>query len=82
MRGSDPRMARILLVLAVFAVYLPLMAGGFVWDDHLLVVQNRLTGSFSNIPEMFMTDLWAGTPVSDAEPGYYRPLALLQFLCK
>ena len=52
MRGSDPRMARVLLVLAVFAVYLPLVAGGFVWDDHLLVVQNRLTGSFSNIPEV------------------------------
>jgi len=77
MRGSDPRLARVLLVLAVFAVYLPLVAGGFVWDDHLLVIENQLTGSLSNIPEMFRTDLWGATPVPEAEPGYYRPLMLV-----
>jgi hypothetical protein len=77
MQNSDPRLARFLLVLAVFAVYLPLVGGGFVWDDHLLVVENQLTGSLSNIPEMFLTDLWGATPVPEAEPGYYRPLMLV-----
>ena len=77
MRGSDPRLARILLVLAIFAVYLPLVGGGFVWDDHLLVVENQLTGSLSNIPKMFQTDLWGATPVPEPEPGYYRPLMLV-----
>ena len=77
MRGSDPRLARVVLVLAIFAVYLPLVGGGFVWDDHLLVVENQLTGSLSNIPQMFLTDLWGATPVPEAEPGYYRPLMLV-----
>ena len=77
MRGSDPRLARVLLILAIFAVYLPLVGGGFVWDDHLLVIENQLTGSLYNIPQMFQTDLWGSTPVPEPEPGYYRPLMLV-----
>jgi protein O-mannosyl-transferase len=77
MSPLDPRLARVLLLIAIFAVYMPLMSGGFVWDDHLLVVENQLTGSLANIPQMFMTDLWSATPVPEAEPGYYRPLMLV-----
>jgi len=73
----EPRLARILLVIAILAVYLPMLGGSFVWDDHLLVVENQLTGSLTNIPAMFQTDLWAATPVPEPEPGYYRPLMLV-----
>jgi len=73
----EPRMARILLVIAIMAVYLPMLGGGFVWDDHLLVVDNGLTDSLANIPAMFQTDLWGATPVPEPEPGYYRPLMLV-----
>ena len=77
MTDSDPRLLRILLVLTILGVYLPLTSGGFVWDDHLLIVENSLTTSLSNIPQMFMTDLWGATPIPDPEPGYYRPLMLV-----
>jgi hypothetical protein len=77
MNSSNPRLARILLLVAIFAVYMPLMGGDFVWDDHLLVLENQLTGSLLNIPSMFMSDLWHGTPVPDADPGYYRPLMVI-----
>ena len=73
----EPRLARILLVVAILAVYLPMLGGGFVWDDHLLVVGNQLTDSLANIPAMFQTDLWGATPVPDPKPGYYRPLMLV-----
>lgn len=68
---------RILLLVAILAVYMPLVGGAFVWDDHLLIVENTLTESLSNIPAMFMTDLWSTTPLPDNGAGYYRPLMLV-----
>ncbi|MAY82428.1 MAG: hypothetical protein CL930_16805 [Deltaproteobacteria bacterium] len=73
----DPRLAKLILAVAVCVVYLPLLGGGFVWDDHLLILQNQLTDSFSNIPKMFQTDLWGATPIADEKTGYYRPLMLV-----
>jgi hypothetical protein len=73
----EPRLARTLLVIAIVVVYLPMLGGGFVWDDHLLVVDNQLTDSLANIPAMFQTDLWSATPVPEPNPGFYRPLMLV-----
>ena len=69
--------ARSLLVIAMLVVFVPLLNGEFVWDDHLLVVENALTDSIFNAGPMFRSDLWAGTPVPEADPGYYRPLVVL-----
>ena len=77
MRETDPRLARLLLVIAIFAVYMPLMGGGFVWDDHLLIVDNPIIKSLANIPQMFATDLWGTTDVAKPDGGYYRPLMLV-----
>ena len=75
-----PRHAPALALLLVAIAYLPALAGGFVWDDALLVVENQLTGSWVNLPAMFATDLWATTPkVEAATSGYYRPLVLVDF---
>ena len=77
MRETDPRYARLMLVIAIFAVYMPLMSGGFVWDDHLLIVENPIIKSLSHVPEMFATDLWGSTLVAKTDGGYYRPLMLV-----
>jgi len=77
MRETDPRLAYLLILLAVFAVYMPLMGGGFVWDDHLLIVDNPIIRSLENIPQMFATDLWGTTDVAKSDGGYYRPLMLV-----
>ena len=77
MNLSSPSSARVLLIAAMLAVFLPLVSGDFVWDDHLLVVDNSLTDSLANAVAMFQTDLWGSTPVPEPEPGYYRPLMLV-----
>ena len=77
MRETDPRLAYLLVTLATFAVYMPLMGGGFVWDDHLLIVDNPIITSLDNIPQMFATDLWGTTDVAKPDGGYYRPLMLV-----
>lgn len=71
------RLALVLLLVTVAAVYAPMVQSGFVWDDHPLVEANLLTGSLANVGQFFQVDLWqtAGGAVSDS--GYYRPLMLL-----
>ncbi|MGA2061768.1 MAG: hypothetical protein ABSG67_14880, partial [Thermoguttaceae bacterium] len=31
-----------IIVFAVFIAYIPSISGGFIWDDELLITQNRL----------------------------------------
>ncbi|MCB9745295.1 MAG: hypothetical protein H6741_08910 [Alphaproteobacteria bacterium] len=71
----DPRPG--VLLLLAFLVGLPGLAGDFVWDDKLLVLQNSATASLSNAASWFTHELWAGTPVAEDSAGYYRPLFLL-----
>ncbi len=73
------RYGLLLLLLLTVAAYLGLVNAGFVWDDEALVVRNTLTGSLSNIPAFFSTDLWDGAPVEQGVSGYYRPLVLVSF---
>lgn len=68
------------LVIAVTAlVFLPVLAGDFVWDDNILVVENQLTGSWENLPQLLRVPLWDSTPLQ-GNPTYYRPLMLLSLL--
>ena len=77
MAPSSPRWPLIILLLAVGAVFWPVLGYDFLWDDHLLVLESRLTGTLSDLPAFFTTDLWASTPDPDPDPGYYRPLLLV-----
>ncbi len=72
---QDPRQSRalaLLVVLAVIAVYLPSLAGGWVWDDWHLLGANPALDS----PALLLTkDIWGptGREVSDL----YRPLVMI-----
>ena len=70
------RIARILVPLATFLVFLPSLGFPFLWDDQSLVVDSRVIAG--PIGEAFRHDLWATTPsTDDAASGYYRPLLLV-----
>ncbi len=67
-----------LTLLAVIAVFLPGVQAGFVFDDQVLVAQNRLTGSLENVPEMFRVSLWDTVEgPGNLTRGYYRPMFLV-----
>ena len=77
MAPSSPRWPLLILLVAVAAIFWPVLGFDFLWDDHLLVLQSRLTGSIGDLSAFFTTDLWASTPDPDPDAGYYRPLLLL-----
>lgn len=55
-----------------FALYLPSLRGGFVYDDHFQILSNRWMKSLQALPEIFGRGVWGfgGGPPSN----YYRPL--------
>lgn len=74
-RGAPAWMLPLLLV-ATLAPLVPLVRGGFVWDDLDRVARNPRIASLARLPEIFAHPTWdlsgasAGTHV-----GYWRPLA-------
>ncbi|MDG1481021.1 MAG: hypothetical protein P8R54_15630 [Myxococcota bacterium] len=69
---------RLLVLLVVLLVFSQALWFDFVWDDNLLILENRLTATLSSIPQFFGMDLWSGTP-SEHDAPYYRPLVLMDF---
>ena len=65
--------------LVLLASYGPLVQAPYVWDDIPLVLNNSLTGDWSNLPRFFQIDLWQSSGERDVQSGYYRPLVLVSF---
>src|SRR5438309_6218126 len=66
-------------ILAFTALlYAPTLRFGFVYDDHLQIVQNPLVHSWRFIPEVFRSHVWEAWDPGDAG-NYYRPLNTLWF---
>ena len=65
------------LILLTALVYLPWCTGELIWDDQLLVLENRYTDSLGNWGLFFQMELWSSTPKVVGETGFYRPLVLL-----
>ena len=66
-------------ILAFTALlYAPTLRFGFVYDDHLQIVQNPLVHSWRFIPEVFRSHVWEAWDPGDAG-SYYRPLNVLWF---
>jgi len=77
MASSSPRWPLLILLVAVAAVFQQTWGFDFIWDDHLLVVENQSTANLADLSAMFSADLWEGTPDLDGSTGYYRPLLLV-----
>ena len=65
--------AGVVAFLAAF-IYLRALAGGFLWDDEILILGNALIRSWRYLPDIFTTPMWAGGG------SYYRPLPIFTYL--
>lgn len=71
--------APLFLFTAVFAAYGNTLAGGFVWDDHILIVNNPALALPGGAWSYFTSDFWSIEGVHRIASGYYRPLTMLSY---
>src|SRR5437867_1641084 len=64
-----------LVTVITFAVYLPALRGGFVWDDTALIQRDPLIRSWRLIPEGFQHFLFTDATASD----FFRPIQRLTY---
>ncbi|MFQ5465443.1 MAG: tetratricopeptide repeat protein [Thermodesulfobacteriota bacterium] len=64
-----------IILLCSSAVYLNTLPGGFVYDDHFFIENNRWITSPRFIAEIFSTNMWGFS--ESAHSNYYRPLVHL-----
>jgi protein O-mannosyl-transferase len=69
----------VLVALAAFAVYANTLKNGFVWDDHVLIVNNPFVQDWANVRKLFSADYYAGVATSDVENAA-RPMWILSAL--
>lgn len=62
--------------LAAILVYWNSLAGGFVWDDRFLIVDNPRVQSFDRLAELVTHD-YVFVAETDLSYGYFRPLSSL-----
>ncbi len=81
MERPRPLILLALALLAVLAAYAPSLTGTFVWDDHMLIVENPRAHELSAPSEFFTRAFWS-TPfqrVRDNVHSFYRPLVGLSY---
>lgn len=77
-RGEPDRWLPLLAALIAFAVGVPSLGGGFVWDDHWAIEQSPLLSQPSMLGRLLVEPHGYGTMIPEgAGGGYYRPLATL-----
>ena len=69
------RWAILVLAVAVFVSYAPVVRDGFVWDDTALILRDPLIRSWRLIPEGFQHFLFTDATASD----FYRPMQRLTY---
>lgn len=66
-----------LLIGAVFLAYSNIYSNDFLYDDETLILHDRFLRSWSYLPSILTSTLYAGGHASSA---YYRPLQILSYL--
>jgi len=69
------------VLLAVLGVWVPALFGGFVYDDHLLILANPSVSGWDRIGDALGSGMWGFLDADEAAHlGYWRPLASLLLL--
>ena len=58
-------------------VHSPALSGGFVWDDHQLIEDQRIVRELQPIGTYFANSFWS-SPYEGAR-GFFRPLVTLSY---
>lgn len=74
--SPKPQLAILIIVAAVFMVYLNALRNDFVFDDKFLCVENEIIRDVKNIPKIFGSEF----QISETNTGFYRPLVILSLL--
>jgi hypothetical protein len=69
----------VLLATLGALAFSPALAGGFVWDDHLLISNNAAWRSASGLWRALGSSFWETSVESGAQARYYRPLISLAY---
>ncbi len=71
------------LVLLSFVTFANSLSNGFAFDDEMMIARNRLIKDVANLPRLFASHYWAGTPEDeeafDPRGNLYRPLVMATF---
>lgn len=68
-------------LVLVAAVWVPALFGGFVYDDHLLILANPSLSGWDRLADVLGTGMWGFLDADEAAHlGYWRPLAGLLLL--
>lgn len=67
----------VIIIAATLAVYAASLGNGFVYDDHELILNNRLITGLRHMPQAFTTSLWS---FKGMVSNTYRPMLHLIFL--
>ncbi len=77
--GQKNALYVILLVVVVFCAYANSLKGPFLLDDHILIKDNPLIRSVSNIPDLFKKDIFANSVTASPISNSYRPLQTVTY---
>ncbi len=68
------RAALLLPAVAALLVFLPMLTGGFLYDDQELIVRNPRIGESSFLEDAFTLPYWEVVSPQRTAAGFYRPL--------
>ena len=69
-------LACLALAILGFTIYVNSLEGEFIWDDHVLIANNKYIESWNYIPEIFSQDI--GAPAGERY-NFYRPVQILTY---
>jgi len=72
------RLAALIVIVAIAAVYVQALGGGFLWDDRLLIMGVPLVERTASLSEYLRHPFWMGMSGARLD-SYYRPLVTLSF---
>lgn len=81
-RSADRRLGRtaaVSVLIIAFSAFVSSLRGEFVWDDVILISENKANLGWGRLAEFFTRDFFARHE-HDLAYGYYRPIITLSYL--
>jgi hypothetical protein len=70
----------VLLILAVLAAYANIYSGTFLFEDQILIINNKFLRSWHYLPDIFTHTNYGGDNSADVQGVFYRPITIMMYL--